>query len=119
MNDIEIANTIDTLTKAIWSLIEFSNMVTKNHQAQREPKPMWIFKDQMRKILEEIREYNFAVTVNQGDIAEHTREKQIEEGFDVLFATLTTYSIQKVTYDEVHQEVVTIMNKFNERGWLD
>jgi len=119
MNDTEIANTIDTLTNAIWSLIKFSNLVTKNHQAQREPKEMWSFKDQMRKVIEEIREYNFAVTVKQGDEKEHTREKQIEEGFDVLFATLTSYTIQNVTYDDVHKEVVTIMNKFNERGWLD
>ncbi|MCH7865277.1 MAG: hypothetical protein IIC56_08705 [Proteobacteria bacterium] len=119
MNDTEIANTIDSLTNAIWGLIEFSNLVTKNHQAQREPKPMWNFKDQMRKIIEEIREYSFAVTVKQGDEAEHTRAKQIEEGFDVLFATLTSYTIQNITRDEVHDEVVTIVTKFNERGWLD
>ena len=119
MNDIEIANTIDSLTNAIWSLVEFSNMVTKNHQAQREPKPMWSFKDQMHKIMEEIREYNFAVTVNQGEDKEHTREKQIEEGFDLLFATLTSYTIQNLTREEVHDEVTIIVKKFNDRGWLD
>lgn len=119
MNDIEIANTIDTLTNAIWALVQFSNLVTKNHQGQREGKPMWSFKDQMHKIIEEIREYNFAVTSKQGPDEEHTRQKQIEEGFDVLFATLTSYTIQNITRDEVHQEIVTIVNKFNERGWLD
>ena len=119
MNDIEIANTIDSLTNAIWALIQFSNMVTKNHQKQREPKEMWNFKDQMHKIVEEFREYSFAVTSKQGDPKEHTREKQIEEGFDVLFATLTSYTIQNITREEIHNEVVTIMNKFNDRGWLD
>jgi len=119
MNDIEIANTIDTLTNAIWALVNFSNLVTKNHQAQREPKPMWSFKDQLRKVLEEIREYNFAVTSKQGDEKEHTREKQVEEGFDVLFATLTSYTILDLTRDELHQQIVTIVNKFNERKWLD
>lgn len=118
MNDTEITKTVDDLTNAIWSLIEFSNIVTKNAQAQREPK-VWTFKDQMHKILEEIREYNFAVTSNQGDPKEHTRVKQIEEGLDVLLATITSYNVQKITREEVHEGITAIMNKFNERGWLE
>ena len=119
MDDLAITNYIDTLSNAIWGLVNFSNMVTKNHQKLREPQPMWSFKDQLRKVLEEIREYNNAVTGTQGNPEEFTRAHQIEEGFDVLMATLTSYTILNLTKEEIHQEVTTIVKKFNERNWLD
>ncbi len=119
MDELAITNYIDTLSNAIWGLVEFSNMVTRNHQKLREPQPMWDFKDQVRKILEEIREYTFAVSGEQGEPTEHTRPRQIEEGFDVLMATLTSYTILNLTKEEIHQEVTTIVKKFHERNWLD
>ena len=119
MDEVAITNYIDTLSNAIFALVQFSNMVTRNHQALREPQPMWNFKDQMRKILEEVREYSHAVTETQGNPEEHTRAHQIEEGFDVMMATLTSYTILNLTKEEIHQEVTTIVKKFNERKWLD
>lgn len=118
MNDIEIANTIDTLTNSLWTGIEFAQLVADGRNKQPDM-PEYNFRSQLGKILEEIREYAFAVQSKQGDPAEHTRERQVEEGLDVYFATLSTYDVLKMTKDEVKKAVTACIVKFQAKGWLD
>lgn len=117
MNQVDLDNTINTISNSLWSLIEFSNTVTVNHQAK--DKIELVFKDAIRKILEEVREYSFAVTEKQGEPEQHTRPRCVEEGFDVLFAGLMSHSLLNTTKQEVHDAVEVIVTNFNVKGWLD
>lgn len=111
-------NIIDALTNSIWTGIEFAQMVAVKRN-QQPNMPPYTFPNQVKKILEEIREYNFAVTEKQGDPKEHTREHQVEEGLDLHFATLSSYDVLKITKEEVKAQVTTCILKFQDKGWLD
>jgi len=118
MEENELQGQIEVVTFSVSNLKRFSKVITDNAQKQREPKPMWTFKDQMHKILEEIREYNFAVTGKQGESKEHTRERKIQEGLDLMFTVLTSFDVLEITEEEIIRETETTVRKFNERGWL-
>ena len=111
-------NLIDALTNSIWTGIEFAAMVAEKRNGQ-EGIPEYTFRNQLGKMLEEIREYNFAVQSKQGAPEEHTRDRCVNEGLDVHFATLSSYDVLKFSKDEVRQEVTNIIIKFQEKGWLD
>jgi len=109
---------IDGLTNSIWGGIEFAKLIAIKRN-QQSNMPEYNFRNQLGKILEEIREYAFAVQSKQGDEAEHTRKKQIEEAMDVYFATLSSYDVLKITKDEVKESVTSCIIKFQDKGWLD
>lgn len=109
---------IDDLTNSLWVGIEFAALVAEKRNAQPNI-PLYTFRTQLGKMLEEIREYAFAVQSKQGEPEEHTREHQIEESLDVHFATLSSYDVLKITKDEVKQAVTDCIIKFQAKGWLD
>ena len=118
MEENELQGQIEAVSLSLANLKRFSKVITDNAQKQREPKPMWTFKDQMHNILEEIREYNFAVTSIQGESKEHTRERRIQVGLDLMFSVLTSFDVLEITDEEIARETETTVRKFNERGWL-
>lgn len=111
-------NIIEALTNSLWTSIEFAQMIAVKRNEQPDTPP-YTFRNQLGKMIEEIREYGFAVQSKQGDAEEHTREHQIEEGLDVHFATLSSYDVLKITKDEVKQAVTACIIKFQGKGWLD
>jgi len=111
-------NIIDALTNSLWTSIEFAAMIAEKRNAQ-ENIPPYTFRNQLVKMLEEIREYAFAVESKQGEPAEHTREHQVEEGLDVHFALLSSYDSINITKDEVRKAVTDCIVKFQAKGWLD
>ena len=109
---------IDELTNSLWVGIEFAALVAEKRNAQPDM-PKYNFRNQLGKILEEIREYAFAVQSKQGEPAEHTREHQVEEALDVHFATLSSYDVINITKDEVKKAVTDCIIKFQDKDWLD
>jgi len=111
-------NIIEALTNSLWTGIEFAQMIAEARNAQPNIPP-YTFRNQLGKMIEEIREYGFAVQSKQGDVEEHTREHQIEEGLDVHFATLSSYDVLKITKEEVKAAVTACIVKFQAKDWLD
>lgn len=111
-------NIIDALTNSILTGIEFAQIVAIKRN-QQPNMPEYNFNNQTKKILEEVREYVFAVASRQGEEKEHTREKQVEEGLDLYFATLSSYDTLKITREEIREAVTTCIVKFQDKGWLD
>lgn len=112
MNDEDMRYYSESVTDAIVTLLKFSNMVTRNHQLQREPKPLWSLKDQINKVVEESEEI---LQANEHE----TRDRVVHENLDLIMASTTTMTINKITEEEVKKEVNVVLEKFLARGWLD
>lgn len=118
MNEQDRTAKAKELSDLINPLLIFTDGVNETIAASGKIAPILSYKDAMRKLLEEIREYNFAVVSKQGDPKEHTREHQIEESVDTLMALLTSLNVLGVTPEELNTQVKAVLDKFDARNWL-